>query len=455
MIVKQLESNKSVNREIIRLSMPTMVGLLLQGLYDVVDMIWIGFIDPAAIAAATLFNMFFWMVEVLNEIVGTSSVALISQAYGAKDDKKSQLAMEQTLIFKFVLAIIGSAILALTLPFLFDLFTNDPLVKEYGLSYGFIRVAFIPLFFSSFSVNTIFRCTNDAKTPMKLLVVTAILNMLLDPLLMFEVVPGTSIKGLGWGMKGAAIATVFSISVAFVVGFILLLKRKEVVTIRVKNLFRLNFEIDKQLFLIGLPSGLNVLLRNLSNAIFLKLVSFYDTEAIAAAGIGFRIYSFVIMPIWGLMMGSGIVVGHSLGANNPDKAKRAVKITSIDALLVISLFSLPIMFFPSQILRLFMGGQAATYVGISLLKVVGPALMVGSLIGGIGSAFTGAGMNRPLLVASFIGQWAILVPFALAVSFIFKASIGWLWSALLIGDVVELTVLVLIFKKSKWYENRL
>ncbi len=446
--------DRSVNKQILRLSLPTMVGLFLQALYDIVDMIWIGFIDPAAIAAATLFNTFFWMIEILNEIVGTSSVALISQSYGSNNEERTHLAMEQTLIFKFILAVGGSIVLFVTLPYLFDFFSKDPKVKEYGLAYGYIRIFFIPFFFSSFSVNTIFRCTNDAKTPMILLAISAILNMIGDPLLMFETIPGTNIRGMGLGMKGAAYATVFSITFSFICGFILLIRRKNGPAIRVKNLFKLDKEIDKQLFLIGLPSAMNVMLRNLSNMIFLRLIAAYGTDAIAAAGIGFRIYSFVIMPIWGLMMGSGIVVGHNLGANKIDKAKKAVFLTTINGLIVILLLALPIMLFPKAILSLFMGKAEPTYFGISLMRIIAPALVVAVFIGSIGSAFTGAGLNKPLLRASFIGQWIVLVPYALIVSFFFKADIAFLWAALLLGDIVELAVIALIYKNSKWYLKR-
>jgi Na+-driven multidrug efflux pump len=195
-------------------------------------------------------------------------------------------------------------------------------------------------------------------------------------------------------------------------------------------------------------------LRNFSNMIFLRLIAAYGTDALAAAGIGFRIYSFVIMPIWGLMMGSGIVVGHNLGANQVDKAKKAVFLTTLNGLIVILVLAIPIMLFPKTILSLFMGGAEPTYFGTSLMRIIAPALIAAVFIGSIGSAFTGAGLNKPLLRASFIGQWIVLVPYALIVSFLFKADIAFLWAALLLGDIVELAVIALIYKNSKWYLKR-
>ncbi|MFA6707384.1 MAG: MATE family efflux transporter, partial [Sphaerochaetaceae bacterium] len=197
-----------LNRHVWRMSFPTMAGMLLQAVYDLVDMIWIGFISPEAVAAVTIFITLFWIVEILNEIVGTSSVSMISQSYGTGDLERTRIISEQTLVFKALLAILGAIIMLVCLKPLLHFFTDDSKVIAHGIEYGVIRLIFLPIFFSSYSVNTIFRCTGDAKTPMKLLITSAIINMVADPLLMFDTIPGTSIKGLGWGMQGAAIATV-------------------------------------------------------------------------------------------------------------------------------------------------------------------------------------------------------------------------------------------------------
>lgn len=450
-----LPSVRSINGQIFSLSLPTMVGMLLQGLYDLVDLFWIGFISPSAIAATTLFGTFFWTVEVLNEIVGTSSVSLISQSHGAKEyDRRDQIC-EQTLLFKAVLAIIGAIILAVLLPLLFDLFTDDPLVKQYGLEYGMIRLLFLPFFFSSYSVNTIFRCTGDAKTPMILMIVSAVINMVCDPLFMFETIPGTNIKGFGWGIRGAAIATVLSISIAFIAGLVILLRGKGAVQLNLKRLWKLDVKISKSLFSIGLPSGLNLLLRNFSMIIFMRMVALYGTQAIAVAGIGFRIYSFGFMPGWGLSMGSGIVIGHSIGKGDIVRAKKAVILTTIDAFLIVGVFAIPIILFPSLSLSLFLGGKEVGSLGISLMRVIGPTLLVSSLMSGLGSAFMGSGQNKPLLKASVIGQWFVLVPLSLFVTLFLKAPPLFLWLSLLLGDGAEVVSRLFYYLKLDWESVRL
>ncbi len=444
----------SINSHILKLSLPTMVGMLLQAVYDIVDMAWIGFISPAALAATTLFGTFFWLVEVMNEIVGNSSVSLISQSFGSGDKERTQLAAEQTLIFKFLLATVGATILGLLLEPAFRLYTSDPEVIQHGMDYGMIRVVFIPVFFSSYSVNTIFRCTGDAKTPMKLLIGSALLNMVLDPILMFDIIPGTNIPGLGWGMKGAAIATVGSITLAFIVGFILLLKGKAAIRIRARKLFVLNKTIDLKLITVGLPSGINLLLRNLSTIIFLKLVALYGTSAIAVVGVAIRVYSFSMMPGWGLMMGSGIIIGQNLGANKPERALQTVRWSTLDCILLVGLFAIAVMVFPAWILGLFMGKGEIPQEGISLMRILGPSILIGACMSGIGAAFTGSGKNRPMLYASVISQWGFMVPYSLLVVVVLNLPIAWLWMAFVVGDGAEFLFRWIFYRKSDWLTNR-
>lgn len=443
-----------LNRHVWRMSFPTMAGMLLQAVYDLVDMIWIGFISPEAVAAVTIFITLFWIVEILNEIVGTSSVSMISQSYGTGDLERTRIISEQTLVFKALLAILGAIIMLVCLKPLLHFFTDDPKVIAHGIEYGVIRLIFLPIFFSSYSVNTIFRCTGDAKTPMKLLITSAIINMVADPLLMFDTIPGTSIKGLGWGMQGAAIATVGSISIAFLVGFIMLLKGKAVVTIRFSHLFKVDRETAKKLFTIGLPSGLTLIIRNIAGVVTLRLIGLYGTAALAILGIGTRIYQFGMMPGWGIMMGSGIIIGQNLGAEKPQRALRAVRISTINCMAVVGFFSLLLMIFPGQVLSLFLGGQQASAEGILFMMICGPSMLIGAAGSGMGSAFTGAGDNKPMLYAGLVSQYVFMMPYSLVAVLLFKLPIGWLWAAYLLGDSTEFLTRWYFYRKKRWLLKR-
>jgi len=436
------------------MSLPTMSGFLCQAFYDMVDMVFIGMLDKQAVAATTLFITVFWVLEVLNEIVGASSVSMISQAWGAGDKERTRIISQETLFFKVVLASLGALCMILLLPSFYRFFSGDPEVMRYGLSYGIIRLAFLPVFYSSYTVNTVFRCTGDAKTPMRLLIIASVINIVLDPLMMFATIPGTGIPGLGLGIAGAAWATVISISFSFLAGFVMLLRGKAPITIKFREIFHLHGAIDRKLMSIGLPSGINLLMRNLANFIVLKLVSSFGTDAIAILGVATRIYQFAVVPSNGISMGSGIIVGHCLGAESERDARLTVRLTSLDCTAITFVISLVMWFFPNQLMSLFLGGAHPGPQGVGLMHVFAPCLVCQSVMSGFTSAFTGSGDTRPILYSALISQWLFQVPFALMVTLLWDLPIGWLWLAYLVGDASDCISRYLYFRKGLWMKKR-
>ncbi len=444
----------SIPKHIIHMSLPTMSGLLLQGLYTLVDMIWIGRISYEAVAAVTIFVSILWVFEVANEIVGMSSVALISQSFGAGDHVRVQKASEQTLTVKFLVASAAALVLCLILDPVLPIFTKDPAVIEYAKSYGYLSAAALPLFFSSFSVNTIFRCTGDAKTPMYLLAGAAVINMLLDPILMFDTIPVLGLPGFGLGVFGAALATTIAFTSAFLIGFILLLHGTKTVHISWKGLCTFDRELDKKLMVIGLPSGLEMLFRNLANSVLLKMIGVYGTAAIAIIGVGMRIYSFVFMPIIGIMLGSGTIAGQNIGAERVDRAIETAWYSSLIGGLITSIFVLLIIIFPENVLGLFLTDITDIQEGVIMLRIIAPSLIIASISQGWASVFSGSGYTIPFFISCIVAKWGIMIPYVALLIYRFHAPLQYLWYSFILSEVAEMLVLGIAFKQGKWKRKR-
>ncbi len=444
----------SIPRHIMYMAVPTMSGLLLQGFYDLVDMIWIGRISYEAVAAVTIYVSIFWIFEVVNEVIGMSSVSLISQSFGAGDSLRVQKTAEQTITCKFLVSVAAALALMISLEPLLRLFTSDPVVISHARSYGYLRTLFIPIFFSSFSVNTIFRCTGDAKTPMYLLVVSAVVNMILDPVLMFDTIPGLGIPGFGLGVFGAALATVISISIAFLAGFFLLLLGKAQVKITWRGMCTLDREIDRKLLTVGLPSGFEMLFRNSANSLLVKLVGFYGTAAIALIGVGMRIYSFIFMPILGIVMGSGAIAGQNLGANHIDRAVRTAWFSSLIGGAVTAVFVFFVMVFPDELLGLFLTDLQEVAQGAIMLRVVVPSLIIAAISLGWASVFSGSGYTMPFLVSCITAKWIIMIPYTAVIIYVFQAPLSAVWYCFFFGEAAEMLVLGMAFKRGKWKIKR-
>lgn len=444
----------SITKNLIYMSIPTMLGFMSQTLYDIVDMIWIGQISAKAVAAVTIFATIFWVIEVLNEIIGVSSISLISQSYGAGDKNKAQRAIEQTLTFKALVAIIAAFLLILTLKPLTRFFTEDVEVFNYVLDYGYIRAFFLPLMFSSFSVNTALRCIGDSKKPMYIMFISAFLNIILDPIFIFDKVPVIGIPGFGLGVFGAALATVISIVIAFLLGIWLLMSGRSFIKISFRGLFRLDKEIDKKLITIGLPTGAETLLRNLSGFVVLKLVSMYGIAALATVGIANRLFGLAFMPLLGFNMGGSTIVGQNLGVNNIDRADKTAKVAARIGVSLMSIVTLVAIIFSKEIMDIFVDEIEVIQMGSDMIKIVMPGMIALGVFFGIATVFTGSGYNLPFLLSSIISRWGIQIPILIVSIYILKLPITVIWVSYLISELVELIVILIAYKQGKWKTKR-
>lgn len=443
-----------LKRNLLKISLPTMFGFVLQAVYDMVDMIWIGRISASAVAGVTIFSTVFWLVSVLNEIIGSSSISLITQSYGKNDVERTKKVVEQTLTFKALVAIIAALIFSIILEPLLSFFTTVKEVLKAALDYGYIRMFFLPIMFSSYSVNTALRCLGDAKTPMKIMIVSSIANIILDPIFMFEKIPGTSIPGLNLGVFGAALATVISTVIAFIMGFYILLKGNEKLKIDFRGLFQLNWKIDKKLLTIGLPTGLEVLMRNLSGVIILKFVSNYGTDTVAAVGIGTRLFSFAFMPIVGIVMGASTIVGQALGAENIERARDTARFASVINMVMMGVLAFVSILFPAQIMGIFIKDSNVIEIGIPMIRLLMPSLILAGLAMGLGSVFTGSGHNTPFLLSSFISRWAVQVPMLVITTKLLKLPVIWVWLSFFAAEIAEVITVLIHYNKGKWQTKR-
>ncbi|HPE20302.1 MAG TPA: MATE family efflux transporter [Candidatus Mcinerneyibacteriales bacterium] len=443
----------SILKNLLMISIPTMIGFSAQMIYDIVDIFWLGRISGQAIAGVTIFSTIFWIVESLNEVIGVSSISLISQSFGKKDIPGTNRAIEQTITFKFIVAALAALFLALFLKPIMGFF-SDTTVTSIGLEYGYIRLFFLPVMFSSYSVNTALRCIGDAKTPMFIMLGTSLLNVILDPFLIFDTVPFIGCPGAGLGIFGAALATVISQTLAFLTGFFLLFSGKRGIKPSLKKLFRLDKDLDKKLITIGLPNGIEIFLRNISMAAILKYVSIFGTAAIAAYGIGGRLIGIAFMPLVGLSMGGSAIVGQCLGAEDVSRAKKTCHVSATLSASVMVFFTLVSVIWGKFFIGLFSDHPEVISIGADFLRYATFALIFIGIGFGLSIAFSGSGYNLPFLVSSIIGRWAFQIPFLIIAVTLLKAPLLFVWFSFIIGDVAELSALLLFYRQGKWQTKR-
>ncbi|MGB9900007.1 MAG: MATE family efflux transporter [Pseudothermotoga sp.] len=444
----------SLTKNLFYMALPTMGGFALQSLYDIVDMFWVGRISAKAIAGVTVFSTIFWLVEVLNEIIGMSSTSLISQNYGARDYERMNRVIEQTIVFKVFVALIASGIMVVFLKPLMSFFSKDLEVIKAGLDYGYWRTFFMPVFFATYSTYTAQRMTGESRLPMVIMGTSAILNVVLDPIFMFDRVPILGIRGFNMGVSGAAIATVISTVVAFIWGFGTLLKGRSNVKITLAGLFRLNREIDLKLLTIGLPSGVEMLMRSASNAILTKVLSLYGSSTLATVGVVGRLMGLAFVPLMGFSMGSSAIVGQNLGANKVHRAEKTVYLSALYGSLFVLAFVVFANLYPQLIMNLFVHEKDVIQEGISAVRIGSWSMLIAAFSISLMSSFFGAGYTLPAMFSSIIGRWFVQLPYVILVAVILKLPSVYIWFSFIVAEVAELLYSLFVFSQGKWKEYR-
>ena len=444
----------NIIKNLLLVSVPTMFGFFAQTLYDFIDMIWIGRISAQAVAGVAIFVTIFWLADIVNEIIGISAVSLISQNFGAGRLEKTKEMIEQSIFFKGVVSLLMAILLLLILRPLSNFFSDEPTVIRHIMDYGIIRTTFLPFMFLSFSVNTALRCIGDARSPMFIMILTSVLNIVLDPILMFEVIPGTSIAGMGLGIKGAAIATVISTVIAFSIGLFILLSGKSFIKISVSGLFKLSRENARKLIIIGLPTGLEMFFRQGSQFLLLKFVSFYGTLALATFGIGMKLFNLVFLPLLGLSMGGSAVTGQNLGANHIERTRQAAIWASLLGVFITGILTSFALLFPEAILRIFIDQREVIEIGKKMIYILSPSFIAVAISMGLNTVFAGSGYNLPYLISGVVSRWFFQIPFSALVIYVFHLPITYIWVGFFIAEFVELLVIYFFYHRGRWKTTR-
>ena len=444
----------SIIKKLLVVSLPTMFGFFAQTLYDFIDLIWIGRISAQAVAGVVIFVTIFWLADIINEIIGISSVSLISQSFGAGQLEKTKQVIEQSIFFKALVSIIMAIIFLLFLKPLCSFFSTEAVVIDYALEYGITRSIFLPFMFSSFSVNTALRCIGDAKYPMYIMLFTSILNIVLDPILMFETIPGTSLPGMGMGIKGAAIATVFSTIIAFSIGLFILLSGKSYVKISFLGLFKLSKENFKKLSTIGLPTGVEMFFRQGGQLLLLKFVAFYGTLSLAIFGVGMKLFNLVFLPLLGLAMGGSAVAGQNLGANNIERAHKTAVYASFLGIIITGIMISLALLFPEAIIKVFMDQKEVIEIGKKMIYIISPSFIAVAVTMGLNTVFTGSGYNLPYLVSGVASRWFFQIPYSALTVYILQLPITYIWGGFLIAEFIELLVIYTFYQQGRWKITR-
>jgi putative MATE family efflux protein len=326
-------------------------------------------------------------------------------------------------------------------------------VLELSTLYGKIRLITLPLAFSSYTVNTALRCIGDAKKPFYIMAFSGALNMILDPIMIFDIVPYIGIRGMGLGIAGAAYATVISQAMAFFVGLYILMSGKTFVKIGFKRGIYFVRSIDMKLLTIGLPTGIEGLLRNIGSFIIMRFITSYGVGVVAAYGICLRIVGLIAMPVFGLQMGSGVIVGQSMGMSDCNRAERAGYLTAKLAFGILFVAGIILFIFPGYIMSIFTDSEEIIRIGITFLRYFAVAALFMGPSGSLASILYGSGDNTPAMLGALVSIWLVQIPLLFVFVKLLGLSVEWVWATYIFEYMVQFAVILYFVKRGKWRDK--
>ncbi|PUU87111.1 MATE family efflux transporter [Halanaerobium congolense] len=427
-----------------KLSVPAIAGMLIQAMYNIVDSIYVGRLSTEALSALSIsFPVQMFLIAVgVGTGVGTSS--LISRLLGQGDNCRANNVAEHVFFIAIIYGILGGLLGIFYSENIVRLFTDDPVLIDLGYQYiNIILTGSIAIFIPA-TFNYILRGEGNTFVPMLTMIIGAVLNMIIDPFLIFGLGPFPQL-----GVAGAAYATVFSRFIGGVFIVLVLLSDKNELTLKLED-FEFDFQIIKEIYNIGIPAMANRLLFSVSIVFINLILGAFSSTAIAVMGLIFRMQSFFLMMVFGLTQGYLPIVGYNYGHNNPERMKKTILIGSAAALSFGVIGFLVFQLFPASIIRLFNSDPELINIGVGALKKVSLSyfFMVLNIIGV--ATFQAVGKGMPSFAITFLRQAILLVPGMYLLGKAFGLNAVWLSFPIAesVSFVIMITWLIATIKNS-------
>lgn len=421
------------------------VSRALHTLYGMADTAWVGRLSAEALGAVSTCFFASWTIFAVGETIVAGVTALVSQAVGAqRDDEAAAAALTGgvlALLLGGAMALVG----ALGAHPLFAMLFDDPAIARMGGDYLLIFSLLAPLFYVDFAAEAVFRACGDSRTPMLVLLVGTVLNVVLDPLFIFGPGPFPRL-----GVQGAALATAIAQIVVVAIYAALYVRRAYPLPLRVSRALReFSAPRARRIVKIGTPTALVGILFSVIYLFLARLTGGFGAGALAALGVVNRLESVNYLTASAIGLGVATLVGQNLGGGRPDRAETAAHRGAWIISLTTGAFMVAFLAWPEWIARLFTEDPVAVREAALFLRIVAVSqVMMGwELV--YGQAFTGAGDTMPPMYVS-VGTSILRVPMAWWLAGPGGLGPAGIWWTISLTGVVRGVWVALWFRRGTW-----
>ncbi len=423
-----------VNKLLLSMSLPMMISMLVQALYNVVDSIFVSRIDENALTAVSLAFPIQSLMIALGAGTGVGINALLSRSLGERDydkaDKAANNGVFVSVICYLIFILIGAFV---TTPFYLSQ-TEDAQIIAYGQEYLTVVCCGSIGLYMQFVFERLLQSTGKTFYTMITQMVGAIINIILDPILIFGLCGMPKM-----GVTGAAVATIIGQIVAALIAIYINIKKNTEIKLRIRG-FKPDMGIITEIYKVGLPSIIMQSIGSLMTYGMNRILMSFTSTAAAVFGVYFKLQSFIFMPVFGLNNGMVPIIAYNYGAGKRERLLKALKLSIAYAMVLMVIGFLIFQIFPAQLFRLFDASETMVAIGVPALRAISISFLFAGFCIIAGSLFQSLGNGLYSMVVSVARQLVVLLPAAYLLSLM--GNVNYVWWAFPIAEMMSLALTI-------------
>jgi putative MATE family efflux protein len=424
---------------ILSMSLPMVLSMLVNSLYNIIDSFFVAQISEEAMTALSLVYPVQNFINAVGIGFGVGINAVIALYLGAGDNKKAEQAATQGLVLAMIHGVVMTVCCITMMPAFLGMFTSSKTVIELGVRYSVIAFAFTLIIIVDVTFEKLFQAVGNMKTTMISLMCGCITNIVLDPVLIFGYGPFPKM-----GIEGAALATGIGQTLTLAIYLVVYFVRPIRVHI-CRRYILLSKKMVIKLYSIGIPATLNLALPSLLISVLNAILAAYSEVYILVLGIYYKLQTFIYLPANGIVQGMRPLIGYNYGAGENKRVSQIYKIVLCMSGIIMVLGTVICLIIPGQLIGLFTHTEATIQTGETALRIISTGFIVSAVSVTSSGALEGLGKGTPSLLISLCRYVVVIIPTAFLLSRLFGA-VG-VWNAFWITEAITAIISICVFHK--------
>lgn len=434
----------SVARAIVLLAVPMVLEMAMESLFGVVDVFWVSRLGADAVATVGLTETAFTLLFVIALGLSMGATALVSRRMGEKDEQAAGSVAVQAILIGLVVSIATAIIGYSFAPDILRVMGGSANVVRIGSNYTRVGLSGSITIFLLFLINAVFRGAGDAAIAMRVLWIANIVNICLNPCLIFGLGPFPRM-----GVTGSAVGTIFGRGIGVAIQLWVLTNGKGRISVHLSQL-KADFAVMWRLIRLSLNAMFQYMVQMASWIGMVRIIASFGSDATAAYTVAFKVIVFAILPSWGMSNAAATLVGQNLGAGKPSRAETSVWRTGLYNMLFLGAIGLVFIVFAPQIISLFTTDPKVAPLAVNALRLFSFGNISYSYGMVITAAFNGAGDTATPTTLNLICFWLCQIPLAWALAFHAGLGPNGVYAAVVISDSLLAALGILLFRRGKW-----